>query len=242
MTNGLSITSNEADFLPSEVTNRPSTIDQENVAGQASESAIGHHLSDSISPEQIRPLPCVNFKATNSRRGRRIKGKTRILTKSPEKKQSKCRSNQNVKRTLGFGRKLDTSVRNEWKNIVSSDLEFSRQDDVNDFIDPYNFPLLEKTLERVDFVLVEFEMEPNNKKTFCVGKVLLYENKECEINFLRCRNKMFGQFAFPDVEDISRVLETFIKVLLPTSRMFGCAKRRQSYMSFGVDFNLLNIL
>ncbi|GBM08144.1 hypothetical protein AVEN_214474-1 [Araneus ventricosus] len=238
----LSITSIETDFLLSEVTNRPLPIDQENVAGQASESAIDHHLSDSISPDQIRPLPCVNFEATNSRRGRRIKGKTRISTKSPEKKLSKCRSNQNVKRTLGFGRKLDTSVRNEWKNIVSSDLEFSRQDDVNDFIDPDNFPLLIKTLERDDFVLVEFEMEPNNKKAFYVGKVLLYENIEYEINFLRCRNKMFGKFAFPDVEDISRVSETSIKVLLPTSRKLGCAKRRQSYMSFGGDFNLLNIL
>ncbi|GBL73946.1 hypothetical protein AVEN_230881-1 [Araneus ventricosus] len=103
---------NETDFLSSEVTNRPLPIDQENVAGKASESAIDYHLSDRISPEQIRPLPCVNFEATNSRRGRRIKGKTRILTKSSEKKQSKCRSNQNVKPTLRFGRNLDTSVRN----------------------------------------------------------------------------------------------------------------------------------
>ncbi|GBM89435.1 hypothetical protein AVEN_261122-1 [Araneus ventricosus] len=181
------------------------------------------------------------FLATNSRRGRRIKGKTRILTKSPEKKHTKCRSNQNIKRILGFGRKLYTSVRNEWKNIVSSDLKFSRQDDVNDFIDPDNFPLLEKTLERDDFVLVEFEMEPNNKKTFYMGKVLLYENKVYEINFLRCRNKMFGQFPFSDVEDISRVPETSIKVLLPP-RKLGCAKRRQSYMSFDVNFNPLNIL
>ncbi|GBL82243.1 hypothetical protein AVEN_184014-1 [Araneus ventricosus] len=128
------------------------------------------------------------------------------------------------------------------KNIVSSDLEFSRQDDVNDFMNPDNFPFLEKTLERDDFVLVEFEMEPNNKKAFYVGKVLLYESKEYEINFLRCRNKMFGQFAFPNVKDISRVPETSIKVLLPTPRKLGCAKRRQSYMSFGVDSNLLNIL
>ncbi|GBL87389.1 hypothetical protein AVEN_118336-1 [Araneus ventricosus] len=156
LTHDLPITANETDFLLSEVTNRPLPIDQENVTEYASESAIDHHLSDSISPEQIRPLSCVNFEATNSRRGRRIKGKTRILTKSPEEKQSKCRSNQNVKRTLGFGRKLDTSVRNEWKNILSSDLEFSRQDDVNDFIDPHNFPLFEKTLERDEFGLVEF--------------------------------------------------------------------------------------
>ncbi|GBM24657.1 hypothetical protein AVEN_272887-1 [Araneus ventricosus] len=135
-----------------------------------------------------------------------------------------------------------TQVRNEWKNIVSSDLEFSREDDVNDFIAPDNFPRLEKTAERDNFVLVEFEMQPNNKKAFYVGKVLLYENKEYEINFLLCRNKTFGQFAFPDVADILRVPETSNKVRLPTPRKLGCAKRRQSYMSFGVDFNLLNIL
>ncbi|GBM62916.1 hypothetical protein AVEN_22325-1 [Araneus ventricosus] len=99
---------NETDFLPSEVTNTPLPIDQENVAEQASELAIDHHLSDSISPDQIVNLPCVNFEATNSRRGRRINGRTRILTKSPEKKQSKFRSNQNVKLILGFLRKLDT--------------------------------------------------------------------------------------------------------------------------------------
>ncbi|GBM67618.1 hypothetical protein AVEN_116579-1 [Araneus ventricosus] len=121
---------------------------------------------------------------------------------------------------------------------MSSDLEFSREDDVNDFIDPDNFPRLEKTPERDDFMLVE----PNNRKAFYVGKVLLYENKECEISFLLCRNKMFGQFSFSDVEDISRVPETSIKVLLSTPRKLGYAKRRQSYMSFGVDFNLINIL
>lgn len=65
----------------------------------------------------------------------------------------------------------------------SSESSTSEEDNDMDLIDLDNFSELEKNLEEGDYVLIEFKMQPNNKKVFYVGKVVQYETKEFEISF-----------------------------------------------------------
>lgn len=87
-----------------------------------------------------------------------------------------------------------------------------------------------------EFVLVRFKDEKKN--VFYIGEIQERTSEGLVVSYLRRSSKIKNAFIFPTVPDIFVVDDKDIKMKLPNPVKHGQTKRQQSYLSFGVDFNL----
>ncbi|KAF2905345.1 hypothetical protein ILUMI_00828 [Ignelater luminosus] len=247
----------EADFLNASVTDRPIDLESPSISFQApknhdlnketnktnlkcdstdnTEKTDGKRSTDFVPPEAFRGFPKAASRKTN--RKPRQRGKSKIITDSPEKhaliekeKEKELNTRKGMKKTKRVLADRDTDELKKPKkpaaeSYVCKDSDSSDSDnDVSVTLadssgdENYWFPDLEKEPdffkqpEINDFVLVEF---PN--KIFYIAKVIseIVHGNEYEVSFLRKCRKMGGCFVFPATPDMAAVQKNEIKWVLP---------------------------
>ncbi|XP_031332515.1 uncharacterized protein LOC116162896 [Photinus pyralis] len=265
-----SVFSND-DFLMSYVTDRPFN---ENEQGNESTSVDKEHcnincgsnesrfcemnipstststcMEQVLTPEHIMPYPKAAPRKVKQCRKR---GKTRILTDTPEKeeieelqKNKKCKQKiEQTKKRLGNGssilpnnRKKETVIDDTDSSSESSmpdlhdssgdeDLNFEKEDD-------FDFDIDSVTVG--DFVLCKFL----GKKQIVhyAARVNTLASKEMEVSFLR-RKGTSSKFVFPTEEDSSTIPKSDIVLKLPSPQCFGGTQRTSSIFSFEINFDM----
>lgn len=196
-----------------------------------------------LSPAEIRGYP--KSKLNTSSKKPREKGKSRIITDTPEKllleekqinKKTQKTTNSNAERTKSIKRKL---VENE-KNEKTTDDENDKNSDDKVLEEPQqNFDRSELKIE--DFVLVKFGTV-KQKDVYYVGKIIgKCDDGDVEISFLRMSSKVNYKFFYPIVPDISSASLSEIVALLPTPSEQGSTKRQKSLLSFSVSLENFNM-
>lgn len=123
---------------------------------------------------------------------------------------------------------------------MSSDSESSNSDkQLQEQVDPSCFQL-DREPKQDDFVLVEFKV---TRHIFYVAKVISPkdQNGDIEVSFLRKSVKYEGYFCFPNVQDISFIAISDVKMILPKTELLGSTKRLRSFYKFGVNFDLITV-
>lgn len=200
-----------------------------------------------ITPEQIRGFP--KAKSRNTSRKPRRRGKSTIITDTPEKdalleKEAMKKRNKSVKKVpmhRDLARKPGTSrkpIKSDSSDAEDDDDLYCSESSTSEFSD-IEFDLNKDTVKD-DFVLVQFP-----KNIYYVGKVLndIDENQDYEISFLRKLKKLDGcVFLFPQVPDVSLVNKGDIKCVLPPPIQSSTQnKRLLSYFRFPVNFGSLEV-
>ncbi|KAF2905483.1 hypothetical protein ILUMI_00695 [Ignelater luminosus] len=237
----------EADFLNASVTDRPIDLESPSTSFQArknddlnketnktnlkcdstdnTEKTDGKRSTDFVSPEAFRGFPKAASRKTN--RKPRQRGKSKIITDSPEKhvliekeKEKELNTRKGMKKTKRVPADWDTDKLKKPKkpaaeSYVCKDSDSSDSDnDVSVTLadssgdENYWFPDVEKEPDFFeqpkinDFVLVEF---PN--RIFYIAKVIseIVHGNEYEVSFLRKCRKMGGCFVFPAIPDMAAV-------------------------------------
>ncbi|KAF2883719.1 hypothetical protein ILUMI_22447 [Ignelater luminosus] len=230
--------SSEADFLNASVTDRPIDLESPSTSFQA-------RKNDDLNKETNKTnLKCDSTDNTEKTDGKRKtnrkprqRGKSKIITDSPEKhaliekeKEKELNTRKGMKKTKRVLADWDTDELKKPKkpaaeSYVCKDSDSSDSDnDISVTLadssgdENYCFPDVEKEPdffeqpEINDFVLVEF---PN--KIFYIAKVIseIVHGNEYEVSFLRKCRKMGGCFVFPAIPDMAAVQENEIKWVLP---------------------------
>ena len=108
-----------------------------------------------------------------------------------------------------------------------------------------NFPDLDiSKLKDDDYPLVELKDEKYPKhEVYYVAKVIKARDEEgdFEVKYLRKSFKVQGHFYFLPEEEINSLSESNIKMHLKNPRFYGSTARQKSYVSFGINFESLNI-
>ncbi|KAF2882115.1 hypothetical protein ILUMI_24037 [Ignelater luminosus] len=181
--------------------------------------------AETITPDSVRPYPKAGSR-------KRKKGKTRILTDTPEKRliemaeQERQRKNKikedrkNNSKKIGKkripklveeltskgGKNRKMSSDNDIENDSLSDKTFVEEDfDEDDVI------VLDRNFQVNDFVLVKFDTTKN--VYHYVGRIEEVSNSMAIIKFMRM-SKIRNTFIYPDIEDISSVPLNDIKTKL----------------------------
>lgn len=193
-----------------------------------------------LSPSDIRPFPKAGPRKL-SKKGRR-RGRTKILTDTPEKEEIERQATQKRKKLKIKKRKLIVDDSTDEETVMS--LHDDSEDDIEEKQDPEEIRELNwdiNPLENIglnDFVLVRFLTKKS--KVSYVGRV---EGKEetGEFNILFMRKNEKGNFFFPQEVDSSLTEREDIITKLPPPMMVGGTSRAQCYFSFDVDFSHYNV-
>lgn len=202
-----------------------------------------------LSPFQLRGLP----KAGPRKEGRaaRRKGKSMIVTDTPNKDEIQMRGKQKIQKKQKQTKAAATSKKRKILQESSSDDEdqisiyseeeaaFEDEEDNNMTIDPDNFPALKGLPVEGDFILVEFEVK--RKRIFYAAKVIGQKQNETEVSFLRKSDKTPNNFHMPNVPDIGTVPLHDIKMILPKPTFSGTTKRKQGVYNFNVNLSNINL-
>lgn len=199
--------------------------------------------TDFKSPFVVRPFPKAAARKT-SQKGRK-RGKTRILTDTPEKEellQSKMKKPKSVKRKVLCDSSDESNE--EMKNLTNDssdeDLEtflanenknYSSEQQENEEI------LNSSKLKEGDFVLVKLASKKN--VAHYVAKIVEVLDDEYLVKYLKTvigNNK----FVYSD-EEVSCVSEDDIIKKLPSPDLVGTSRRQQNMMSFNVKFDTYNV-
>lgn len=241
----------ESDFLSSYVTDRPDpTIPNTSEATSSStdpatlEQSSHVPVAVPVTPEAVRPYPKAGprEKKASSRKGR-----SRILTDSPEKKlieaktaarvlkKSLKRSSPSQPKRIHNRRKILDSSSDE-DEVFSLHDESEYEDEVAEPEEQETRPLILNELKVNDFVLVQFA----TKKTIVhyVGLIeqQLEDKTEFSIRFLR-KKENCPKFFFPDAPDVSDVAFEDIVRKLPQPQIIGGTSRAVTTMSFNINFD-----
>ncbi|XP_026331553.1 uncharacterized protein LOC113238919 [Hyposmocoma kahamanoa] len=202
-----------------------------------------------VTPEQFRK-PFKAAARSGKRKPRRL-GRSLIATDTPEKEEIKSYKKA-IKRKKERKAKGKKYVRKVLKSDSEEDGEVMLGDDsadddnwLDDEENQENIiteellvnPLTELPREG-QYVVVQFASK--KQQVFYVAKVLEERNNELEfyVSYLRYRK---GQFTMPNAPDLAYVKEDNIKMILPNPTLNGSTARQQSYLTFGVNLNGLNI-
>lgn len=217
-------------------------------------------VSSSLASKSFTPTPLVTpeqfrkpFKAaarSGKRKPRRL-GRSLIATDTPEKEEIKSykkaikRKKEHKAKDKKYVRKVLKSDSEEDGEVVLDD---DSADDSNWLDDEENQeniitedllvnPLTELPREG-QYVVVQ--LSSKKQRVFYVAKVLEERNNELEfyVSYLRYRK---GQFTMPNAPDLAYVKDDNIKMILPNPTLKGSTARQQSYLTFGVNLNGLNI-
>lgn len=230
-------TFSEADFLMSAVTDRPnpcgSTNSQSDTASPSSLNAVPSTSATDMSPEFVRPYPKAGPRKTDMR-GRK-RGKTRILTDTPEKDELLA---DEQKRQVSSLKKVKVSKQVFAESSSDSDGSevFQRSsDDSDEDYSNEQFDFDTETVKSGDFVVVKFATKKS--LMYYVGVLLSDVNDEgcCDINFLRKSHRRQLSFVWPTVEDTASVEKENIVMKLPEPQKSGGTERTRAVFNFEVD-------
>lgn len=196
-----------------------------------------------ITPDSVRPYPKAGPRKLV--RMNTKKGKTRILTDTPEKrliemaeeerqrknKDKEDKKNKRASKITGKKRipKLDESFTSKLKKQkeIISDEEMENESSEEESFDEDDVIILDRNFKVNDYVLVKFD----TKKTVYhyVGQIEEVGHSMATIKFMRM-SKIRNTFMYPDIEDISSVPLTDIKTKLPEPKIW--TKRGNSKYTF----------
>lgn len=215
-------------------------------------SETEHSTTKLLTPEDIRPYPKAGPRKGNQRA--RTKGRTRILTSSPEKAAAEMQAKERMKKqtqgkikTTLFAakRKRKDSCSDSYCDDLVDSIEESDNDmDVNSSardmkLEEVTWTQDKHKIEINDFVLVKF----CTKKSilYYVGKVRSHEYDDgFDIQFMR-KKETCSTFFFPEQEDISYVEKEDIILKLSSPVMFKGTERLKSLFTFKVDLSSYNV-
>lgn len=249
------------EFLSSSVTDRePQSLeDIQEESVQDNQDKIGNNSKtcETVTPEKKSPIASCSFKSPEELFGfpkaqprkkmsTRKKGRSKIVTDTPEKMLIEEQYNEKKRKE---SLKLSKSTKRKLTSIsVDKPTSSSSESDVNSFVsdssDAESFTEFEMDLgdqespEVGSFVLIEFH---DKKSIFYVAKVLDKKNDEFRVSYLRHSMKIKNSFVFPAVEDIAFINKSDIRSTLPSKIKSSGTKRQQSYVSFGIKFDSINI-
>ena len=208
-------------------------------------------LTKPVTPESVRPFP----KAL-PRKGRtngRKKGKSRILTSTPEKNKIELQTRERE------AKKLKTSTkRNQIPHTVSKRKLFEMEtescsettDDGEEECGSVEIsdseeecrPNLEmdenmdyNNIKEDDYLLVKFSAK--KQELHFVGKVVKKHTKQCTLRFLKKEGVCVQKFIFPENEDIWPVPLCDVVCKLPQPVSSGGTKRTARILTFPVNFS-----
>lgn len=209
-------------------------------------------------PEMIRPFPKAPPRKEGSR-GRR-KGRSRILTESPEKIAIEAAYVERQKRLEKSGlRKIKTFQQGQQKLkakrakiskkdsspkdteeenycFFDTDLELRDEDDV--LLDTENINV--DSLNPGDFCLVRCSSEKNNLSLVFVGRVEEKNFNVFTVTFLK-KKPGFYKFFFPEKEDKWPVTAMDILAKLPPPNDAGSTSRTAGMITFRFDFSTFKL-
>lgn len=240
----------DEEFLPSSVTDRPNPeipetdedVPQPSTSQVVTEARQGHDTSPGpssrpMSPEDVRPFTTAGPRKSSAK-GRK-RGRTRILTDTPEKEELR-RDEQ--RRELAKRKRSRRNQKPEEEEEEDSDTETSSIEPSEHSSEPSfdeDFDVDPDTFEKDDFILVEYVGKKS--KAYYVGQI---QNKvdefEITTKFLRrADQRRHGQmtFVFPDREEIGNHSQDAIVLKLPRPTTLGGTKRCAAKMTFALDLS-----
>ena len=241
----------EGAFAPSFVTDRPldQTTSSRSPSSQANSEA-GPPISSFIrSPEEVRPFPRVGA-VTVPGRGNRNRGRTRILTDTPEKEEIVAKKEKKAKPTPSTKKRKNSAVRKPNEDDGTDEAETlsepvapsdSSSDeslhcgDVEEDLEPFDIDQAQTD----SYVLVKFKLGKSKKSDiFYVGQIKGKTGSDLEVLFLR-RNG--ARFIFPDIEDKAFVSSNDIVLSLPSPTATGGTERTKRGLTFQCDLSSYNV-
>lgn len=189
-----------------------------------------------VTPDLVRPYPKAGPRKLHGMK--RKKGKTRILTDTPEKiliemkeverqRKNKIKElNKNRKFSNNTGQKTIPKLADEFTSKSKKNRKISSDDEIENVsvsdealveseedFDEDDVIVLDRNFQINNFVLVKFE----TKKTVYhyVGIIEEVNHSMATVKFMRA-SKLRNTFIFPDIEDVASVPLEDIKTKLPT--------------------------
>ena len=255
----------EEDFLTSFVTDRPMSND--NDVGLCEQSSSNLSLSkvddntnichslqctpssshtSALSPADIRPYPKAEPRKSGLSKNGRKKGRTRILTDSPEKREIELQTNKRKQKTTRKPQKkkklqIDESTDEETCISVHDTSDDSIETNVNihENIQEIDWKTDKPNIGLNDFVLVKFLTKKS--VVYYVGRVESKEDDMQNFKIMYMRKNEKGNFTFPQETDCSIVDKDDIIAKLHPSTMVGGTSRAQAYFAFDLDFSHYNV-
>ena len=240
----------EVDFLPAEVTNRPDPAEQN--APETSNMDDPHpglfcdsspvmmgqqqsNLPTAVTPESIRPYPQAKMQVWPSKN--RKKGKSRILTETPEKRALEAETE------LRLAKKKKKSLKKSKVSLIAdktrdsiSDIDIQLNDESDDeslhcgSISEFE---TDEELSCGNFVLVRFMVgKKQNSAVYYVGEIEEISGRVAKINYLR---KSGRKFIFPECRDCAETDFQDIIMKLPAPVSVGGTGRTAKALVFGCD-------
>lgn len=159
---------------------------------------------------------------------RKIGNTAEVLTKTREASTSHVSYN---KRSYSPSSGSETEINSEMSITLSEDdIDFEDSSQEDDALNDNN-----TNINLHDYVLVKF---PTKKSViYYVGQIIKEEiDHECEVSFLRCKNKTDSRFFRPTISDTSSVqIDDIIKKLPPPKSI------KRGFITFDVNFDAYNI-
>ncbi|KAJ8964063.1 hypothetical protein NQ314_005146 [Rhamnusium bicolor] len=219
------------DFAPSDALRQTSDVNTISVPptpGSFSESL-----------NKASPVPQITAGPSNQRKQQNAE----VITSTPYKENLEMQKSKANEKLLAKSRRAvfadATTVSN---NFEASGLSSGGEDFVSseDFVGTDDFKDFNRNeLQANDYVLVCLKNE-KNRDVFYVGQIVQKKSTAgfIEISFMRKSTKIKNAFVFPAVPDVSEVDDCDIKMKLRNPQKHGQTKRQQSYISFGIEFNM----
>ena len=270
----------ESDFLPALVTDVPLAATTNSTTEAADHGEViqdsepegpapGTSGTAPITPESVRPHPRIDPTKRNPSNGRK-RGKTRILTDTPEKEQlEKEKHNREAKKAkkktpqkkitktkkmvgrrqtkVGNKRKPSAFIRLSVSETSSSEPELP--DDICDDESDMSLDLGEDDVVASDRPVspiqigkfVLVKFELGKSKSSCVYYVGLVESIDNDVADVKFLRKIGPKFVFPEIEDKATVDKKDIVLVLPDPSSSGGTARSIAGHVFSRDFSAFNI-
>lgn len=222
---------------------------------------------NTLSPEVVWPIPRAPPRK-DSTRGRK-KGKSKILTDTPEKeeiqkayderrlrlekkqskvlkkKEQRSKPGPKVKSMKRKGTKVVLSFSSDETDtemILGSEEEAVMSCEENDTDEGENNVEIapNDTLKHKDFVLVQFSTQNNKRALAFIGQIEDMLGSGFTVRFLKRKGTSY-KFYFPEREDISFVSISDIIVKLPPPKDVGGTSRTASMISFNFNFSKFSL-
>lgn len=207
--------------------------------------------NERCTPESIRPYPLSILKekrnGDTARRGWK-KGKSRILTSTPEKNKIEAETEERLRKVTKFRSRLGLLLKNQQskRRLYEKEPETSSGEFCEEFSDVENKDIGGKENDMIsekkvnfkdfqirDYVLVKFATK--KKIIYYVGEVLDKDKGECVVKFLK-KSMDSDTFFFPEKEDKWTVEISDIVAVLPQP-IRGTTQRSMGLMTFKVNLS-----
>lgn len=244
----------------------PPNVNQLNTETKTSALNLQASTSNFVSPHEFRGFPKAVDRKSSSTRKPRKKGKSTIITNTPEMEEMKKNprstkkkilprireeTKKNLKELGDMGMQSPTKKPNR-KNISLKDDYCDTDSDISDNIELQDSSGDENYIEEEDqMVEDESDLEINSddfvlveyiKGVFYVAKIIssCQNDNEYEVSYLRKCNKLAGSFRYPEIPDLGLVSKSQVTMVLPRPNQIT-NKRLAAYYKFNVQFENLNI-